>query len=230
MVNGIRGFSVAHLNIRSIKSKINELLVILDNTAFDVLTISETWLHALIDDSLIAINGYNIIRQDRENPDKADLTPKKGGGLLTYVSSDMVYSADRFATLNHSDENIEIQIFTVRKNLDKESVVINVYRPPSGQFNAFKCYVQQVLDVLSVERYLDIYFLGDVNLDHMPGNAGEHTQIFEGLLNSFGLDQKITSPTRRTPNKQSLLDVIYVKTNKKIASHVSSLSISDHYM
>lgn len=78
MVNGVRGFSVAHLNIRSIKSKINELTLVLRNTAYDVLTISETWLHSRIDSSIIAINGYNMIRQDRENLVKTGLIQKKG--------------------------------------------------------------------------------------------------------------------------------------------------------
>ena len=45
----------------------------------DVLCISETWLHAQLDDKEVSVEGYDIIRKDRTN--------KRGGGVCVYVKS-----------------------------------------------------------------------------------------------------------------------------------------------
>ena len=67
---------VAHLNVRSLKSREHFSLVkdtIILNS-FDIFTISETWLDSTVNDANIEIQGYQLFRQDR-GPDKP------GGGL-----------------------------------------------------------------------------------------------------------------------------------------------------
>lgn len=86
-INQIRGFSVAHLKICSIRKKINEVLILLRDSKYDVFTISESWLHSQLESSLYSIEGYNLLRQDRNYDDGDPVTIKKrGGGLLAYVA------------------------------------------------------------------------------------------------------------------------------------------------
>lgn len=176
LANFTRGFSVAHLNIRSIRTKIDEIELVLRNSGLDILTISESWLHAQLDSSIFTIDGYKLLRQDRNYNDVDYVSVRKrGGGLLAYLTEDLYYNTQKYNMLNRSDGNLEMQIFTVKKGCDKETVILNLYRPPSGNFESFMNHIQQVMDVLNSERYLDIYILGDVNLDHLPPIYNEQT-------------------------------------------------------
>lgn len=76
----------------------------------------------------------------------------------------------------------------------------------------------------------DIYVVGDVNLDHLPKSMNETTSNLITLLKSFGLSQYIKDPTRVTANTKTLLDVMYIKTTKKINTFVIKTSLSDHFL
>ena len=71
---------IAHLNIRSLKSR--EHLLLLQHTIeehdFDIFTVSETWLDSTIDNQVIQIPGFVFLRQDRGEY-------KFGGGLDVYI-------------------------------------------------------------------------------------------------------------------------------------------------
>ena len=70
---------IAHLNVRSLKSRHHYVLVketILTNK-FDIFTISESWLDDSVTDREVEIPGYDIYRVDRLN--------KNGGGICVYV-------------------------------------------------------------------------------------------------------------------------------------------------
>lgn len=170
---------MAHLNIRSIRSKIDEVSMMLCNSRYDVLTISESWLHSLLESSVFNIEGYNLLRQDRKFKDGDIAATKRGGGLLAYVAEGVTFNANQYMMLNRSEDSLEMQIFNVKKGNDKESIIVNLYRPPSGNFNAFMNHIQQVLDTSNTERYHNIYIIGDVNLDHLPPINNEQTRSFE---------------------------------------------------
>ena len=56
-----RGLFIAHLNVRSLLGKLDELkfLIKSNSKSFDVLTLSETWLNTSISDAEIQISGYS---------------------------------------------------------------------------------------------------------------------------------------------------------------------------
>lgn len=56
----IRGFKVAHLNVNRIVNKLDGVRELLSSYAFDVLTLSESWLSSSITDNEIDIAGYTI--------------------------------------------------------------------------------------------------------------------------------------------------------------------------
>lgn len=79
--NGIkpnRGLKIAHFNSRSILPKLASINIWLNEYKFDIVTINETWLAPDTPTSLLDIDDYEIVRQDRA-------TGKKGGGLLTLI-------------------------------------------------------------------------------------------------------------------------------------------------
>ena len=61
-----KGLHFISINARSIMNKLTELQNIAIQTNVAVITISETWLDILINSSEVAIEGYNLIRSDRD--------------------------------------------------------------------------------------------------------------------------------------------------------------------
>ena len=62
----ISGLSFAHLNVRSLFSKMDEITYILSNTNIHVLSLNETRLNDTFSDSDVYIEGFSLFRNDRD--------------------------------------------------------------------------------------------------------------------------------------------------------------------
>lgn len=207
----------------------NDITILLNSERLDVLTLSETWLSPENSDVILAVDNYTCYRADRQTL-RSSGARKTGGGLAIYVKSNCLTDSDKYAHMNLSNEDIELQLIYAKKGGDKSTIIINSYRPPSGNCKNFNTHLSQVLDKLNGERYSDIYLLGDLNLDHTPSRKDENTKSLQHLLKGFGLTQMIKCPTRRTISSSTLIDVAYVKTSKKIYPFIITTAMSDHYL
>lgn len=224
-----KGFTVCHLNLRSLRKKISELAIILDSYSLDILTLSETWLDTTVEDTLLAIQGYNLYRQDRSlQTDLGHL--KRSGGLAIYAKHKFVINPDKYAHLNVCTINCEIQVVTVKPSNDRETIIINIYRPPAGDTGNFVEEITGIMDIVAQERYADIYILGDININHLEAANNNVAKNVINMLKAYGLTQGIEKPTRRTNQSKLLIDVIYVCSIKKITSFILPIAMSDHYL
>ena len=73
-------FIAAHININSLRYKFIEIKELLTDKIVDVLFISETKLDHTFRESTLAIEGYQLVRRDRD---------KNGGGLAAYIRNDL---------------------------------------------------------------------------------------------------------------------------------------------
>ena len=73
-------FSIAHVNVRSLVRNLKETYTIM--SGFEVICISETWLHDKIMNSLLSFNGYKSYTQDRQG---IPGIKQRGGGLMVYI-------------------------------------------------------------------------------------------------------------------------------------------------
>ena len=83
-VSNSKGFKIIHLNIRSLWRNQHEFFMHFNG--FDIIALSETWLHFNIPDCLIVQPGYSTMRQDRLTEPNANVK-SKGGGLIVYVKN-----------------------------------------------------------------------------------------------------------------------------------------------
>ena len=81
--------SALYYNARSIIPKL-----ICSDTTPDIVCIVETWLHDSISDSELTINGYNLVRQDRN---------RHGGGVMLYIRNNL-----SFCVVYNGPENLEL--------------------------------------------------------------------------------------------------------------------------
>jgi hypothetical protein len=111
--------NVAHINIRSLRNKVEEIEILLKICRFDILAVTETYLDKNIDNMQLEIENYKIVRRDR-------LTGQVGGGCLVYISDNINLSRIKYL------ETKEIEGIWLKFNTRKSSFILgNIYRPPS---------------------------------------------------------------------------------------------------
>ena len=85
-----KGFHICNLDIRHLKSKLNDVNLILSSTnRVDILGFCETFLNKNIDDSILNIHGYQFERKDRGQCNI--ITPDNGRGVLIYIANHLNY-------------------------------------------------------------------------------------------------------------------------------------------
>ena len=210
---------IAHLNIRSLKSREHFTLLkdsVVSNN-FDIFTISETWLDSSVNNESIHIPGYTLYRQDRG-------PHKPGGGLCVYIKKNYkVSSLENVSSV--SDNNFQQLWLKVQSRCYKSFVICTVYRPPSTPLNFIDDLANSLIE--SLLSGLDVIILGDLNCNLLQDNA--ESRALNDFCSTFNLTQLINQPTRATENGESLIDVVMTTNEKLIASNdVLMSTISDH--
>ena len=143
-----RGLHFIHININSLLPKIEELcrIACLSNAA--VIRISELKLNSSLFDLEIEIDGYNILRFDRN---------RHGGGVTCYVRNNLSFTKINYFL--YDVETIFIEIFLLKT---KPMTVGIVYRPPS-QASFLETVNENFykLDAINKETYI----FGDFSLN-----------------------------------------------------------------
>ena len=199
-------------------------------TNISVLGITETKLDDTINNEEIKIDGYNLLRSDRN---------RNGGGVACYIKNNIAYN--RKPSLSENIENVTLDILLPKS---KPITVGIIYRPPSQ--NDFVEHFHKALTKLPFQSN-EIFLLGDFNINlFFEGHfilkkyfrKLKEAQSKQSLLKpyletllTFGLNQIIDKSTRSTLNTSTLIDHILTNSNiKEKISHqgVISTGMSDH--
>ena len=206
-----KGLHFLHINARSLLPKISELKLLVHKTKVAVLSITETWLDSTVTDNEVALDGYSIIRKDRN---------RNGGGVCMYIRQDLAYNPRD----DLNSDNLESVWCEILLNKTKPIIVGTVYRPPS-QTNFLQFFE---LTLTKLRSDLEVYILGDLNICFLH-KASSFCRSYINVLDLFGLTQIINSATRMTQHSASLLDHIICNQKEKICySGVLTFGLSDH--
>ena len=208
---------IAHINVRSLRNKVDHMEVYLKKFNIDILCVTETWLHSSIPTSLIDIPGYTFYRNDREG--------KKGGGVGMYVKDDFNSSAVDALNNNCPVEAVWVEV----KHSNSDSTIISsMYRPPSADHDYFSDMVNIIEKALHCNE--NVIILGDLNFDfNLDENFNSNPINY--IENLFCMSQLINSPTRVTVDSSKIIDLILTtQPDKHKSSKVIPISVSDHYM
>ena len=63
--NLMKGFTVGHLNTRSIRNKCDSVYALLIRFNISILSVNETWLDSSIPTASLTFPGYSVFRVDR---------------------------------------------------------------------------------------------------------------------------------------------------------------------
>ena len=185
------------------------------STAF-VYGISESHATPDIRDGELEIDGYDLVRKDRESGEY--------GGVLCYIRSDIKYQR-RWDLEIAGLEAIWIEILIVRS---RSILVCFSYKPPDSSNHIDKHFTAKFRDMIETAtcENKETLLAGDLNCNYLVPN--DHTEI-KDIIRINGLKQVIEQPTRITKTTKTLIDIITTTDKTRIhASIVFPNSYSDH--
>jgi hypothetical protein len=207
-----RSLSICHVNIRSLSR--SKLLAIKTSLCdiYDVITLSETYLHQGISNDVFSIPDFHdIIRKDRDG---------HGGGVAIYIRNNVAYKR------LHEFEVAGLEAIWVSINtIEGKILLCSCYRPPDK--NEFWLAMDTVIDnIKQSNTYKYIFLLGDLNADLKTCNG---TKLLH-FCNEHNLQYLITEPTRLTATSQTILDQILTNAPNFVSNIVVSppVSTNDH--
>ena len=110
----------------------DELRVLMSNSPIDILAINESKIDDSILNNEVNINGYNIIRKDRN---------RSGGGVVLYIRNTTSFSERKDLV----PESLEMICIEVRRPHRAPYLISAWYRPPNynnyafNEFDLFLC-------------------------------------------------------------------------------------------
>lgn len=202
--------SVLHCNIRSLSKNFDVLCSFLaqHHSRYDIIAITETWL---MPDECFNIPGYTFLSRPR-------IAKTRGGGVGLYIRNSITYKdCPRLAkAINYKSEFMFMELDDV--------VVGVVYRPPQADMNEFLNDLETVFTFLTNNSKRAV-IMGDMNIDILGTNHGDYSN----LLDSFGFQNYIDTPTRITSTTSTCLDHVLCNfESTHILTGVYETALSDH--
>ena len=195
---GGKGLKLVHINVSSILGahKFEMLRQHVEGSDADVFCASETWLTQDVPNELIKIRGFSTMRVDRTWSVEGDKA-KKGGGLICYVKEGIACNEFKYAFLNNSCKDLEMQWVTLESGRMRRIVLINIYRPPQGNYRVACKMISEAIKEADLKDNAEIFLLGDFNID-LKNRKSPATKEIESLATIWGLKAQITGVTRPT--------------------------------
>lgn len=215
------GLQFVHINARSVFHKLDTLRYEFLRKSIDILGVSETWLNPQINNDMISIPGFDLLRNDRSYG--------RGGGTCVYIRQGIGFAQ---GLRSHSDVNIEIQNVTLtgertNQNLKPIELVL-LYRPPKGNDRLACDQIKLFLNGISDLDQKELILMGDLNWD-MLEKWGVGLKMITEIQDEFSLYSYITTATRITSNRESLLDIILANLQNVHSAGCVNFAISDHF-
>ena len=186
-----------HVNILSITklsetgTRFEEVKHFIAENDLSMLALSETMLDSSIDEDMLAIEGFYLLRKDRK---------RGAGGVALYITCDM--QAQVLMELNIDG----IEALWVKLSVSNKSFIFGVcYRPPnqtSEEVEFFLNSMYATFDVLNEMCAVNcpVLLVGDFNdRCELWESNHENSELglrFHDLLNSFNMSPLIDEPTR----------------------------------
>lgn len=154
-------FSFFHLNVRSAKSKLDELDTLFDclGFSFHVIMLSETWYK---DDSdvfsLPQYKHYSLCREQR-----------RGGGVSLLIHNGL--ECEPISEFTQITDDFEFLCVS-----HKDYVFAVVYRPPSGDVSKFVSFFDTFCNFVAENRYV-LFLGGDFNINMLVNTTAQRDLV-----------------------------------------------------
>ena len=214
---------VAHISVNGLltRSKLQELKMLLSETKFDMLGITETKLSSGTTDKELNIDGYKFVRRDRVKEDGS-------GGCLLYYNEHM--DVDESPKL-FSLEMPNLEAIWTEFTMHSQKLLVSVMYRPHKQPIFYDNFEKQLERIWGKRKI--ILIVGDLN-GNLPFKGKSKADTLEGRnllqkLNQYKLSNVIKEPTRITNTTNTLLDLVITSEGNKISkAGTYETGIADH--
>src|SRR5437899_3274408 len=207
---------ILYFNARSIKMKMEELKVMIEEKKPDIIAIVESWLNEDIADSEINLKHFDMIRIDRNNESK-----QRGGGVLIFVNQSMKCLKIESERIN----NLEYAWIRIHgKGCDAVNIGV-FYRPPDGDGEQVKNLIKKISKFKNSRTVL----IGDFNFSDINWRnltTGKKGKEFLKAVKNLSLNQMVKKETRG----DNILDLVMVYDRNFVfkIEHFAPVGNSDH--
>lgn len=220
--NGKQFLNIIHLNIRSLRKNIDQLLVYIESintNNIDVMVLSETWiLEGVSDFSIPNFNMYYSESHFNQND-----------GIAVYVKNNIDTVLD---VIQLSETKLLRFSFTSNNNISY--ALTASYRPPSTNVNLYTTELENYF--LNIQKGCVEIFIGDININILNAND-PNVNSYICMLAQLGFFSYVNKPTRETETTSTLIDHIFIRLNNTnllksidLKSYIFQINITDHYM
>ena len=130
----IRGFTISHLNVRSITHKMDSIRLLLKDKTFDIFTVSETWLNPRATDAEITIPGYSVVKKDRTS---------RGGGIAIFIRDGIPFKIRTDITTTTA--KCESLLIEINHHKCKKQFVCCIYKPPDFATESLVNHLEDII-------------------------------------------------------------------------------------
>ena len=204
--NTSKPFSNIFFNIDGSEKNFNKFVCDLKSIdyEFSVIGLAETNTDPTNKD-LYRMDGYTSVYQSVKEG------KHKGTGVGLYVNDK--YNCSEISDISTSTENLE-SLFLKITNLDEPSIVGVVYRPPSGNADAFQSELSDILSGLPADH--TVHILGDFNVDLLSEGNHDKTE-FENVIFTAGFTPLISTHTHHRNNcRKTCIDNIITNNSEQV--------------
>ena len=109
---------IGHVNINSLRNKVEPIHGIMSNSLCDILTLTETKIDGSFPSAQFSVKNYALHRQDRN---------VHGGGIVTYIRSDLPHR--RRTDIESNGNGIETIVLEVQLHEKEKWFICSCYKP-----------------------------------------------------------------------------------------------------
>lgn len=218
-------FNGCHYNAQSLSKNIDEVRMATLGVSFDFICISETWLTSNLNNQVVNIDGFSLIRKDR------DYAPFQYGGVGIYFRKNIKFKVLSLPNQISSKLKSNLEYLLCEVYLSGRKLLIGViYNPPISKkrtYNKFKSSIKDLQILLShySVNYDDVIIAGDFNFDTFNPNC-PFVVSYKSTLKSLNL--KICNnnlPTHFSLSTCSLIDHLIIRESDSSFLSFQQLSL-----
>ena len=184
---------------------------------YDICTITETKIDALVTDEAILPTGYWLNRCDRNS---------QGGGVVTFIRG--IHQPKVINSIQDKYSELGMEITVSRLSISNEpTIILGIYRPPNTRAHWMGCMQDMILEILP---YGKLIIMGDMNCDLLKTSSYLTQSLRKSLkMANSGIDAVVLKATRVTPTSATCIDFISVDRSFVVSNYQThTLLVSDH--
>lgn len=190
---------VGFLNVGSLGTKHDELVVAIQEQDFDIIALNETWLRASEEGRAPTVPEYRL----QHIPRSSSVKRGRGGGVGFYSKRGLntrihLHPIDPFHT------SVE-QMWLTTTIAGTKLAIGTAYRPPWQDIDIFLDALTSTVSALSDCQQMIL--MGDFNVNVLR-EKDHKTEKLKLFLGCMGLTQLVQSPTHTTIHGDSLIDLV----------------------